>query len=163
MRVRLTYLAVRLGRGLGRRRRESREADCLDDVGEQPRLGCCRMGKLFSLFPLDFLRTLQKEYAQGPMVVLGRGAASNERGTLVLHLVHSHSAVDRGGNNLYGCEYVRTENGSSRGQDLALTCFLVPSSLDSGHPANYEGLISQGISFKITYFGLFVCRLSGVT
>jgi hypothetical protein len=40
------------------------------------------------------------------------------------------SDAERIGNILKGLEYVRTENGSIRGQNLALSVFLVPNSLD---------------------------------
>ena len=39
---------------------------------------------------------------------------------------------ERGGNNLNGLKFVRTENGSSKSQNLALTGLFVPSSLDRG-------------------------------
>jgi len=42
------------------------------------------------------------------------------------------TAVERGGNNVNGFKDCRTENGSSQGQNLALTGLFVPSSLDSG-------------------------------
>jgi len=42
------------------------------------------------------------------------------------------SAAERRANNFNGFQDVRTENGSSQGHNLALTCLFVPSSLDSG-------------------------------
>jgi len=42
------------------------------------------------------------------------------------------TAAERGGNNLKGFKDFHTGNGSSRGQNLALTGAFVPSSLDSG-------------------------------
>ena len=45
----------------------------------------------------------------------------------------SNSRVPRGWNNLNGLNHFRTENGSSQGQNLALTGLFVPSSLDSGN------------------------------
>jgi len=42
------------------------------------------------------------------------------------------AAAERGGNTLKGFKGFRTENGSSRGQNLAMTGLFVPSSLDSG-------------------------------
>jgi len=36
-------------------------------------------------------------------------------------------------NSLNGCEEFRTENGSIKGQNLALTGLFVPTSLDSGY------------------------------
>jgi len=47
--------------------------------------------------------------------------------------VPTMAAGERGGNNLNGFEDFRTENGSSQGQNLALTGLFVPSSIDSGH------------------------------
>ena len=41
-------------------------------------------------------------------------------------------SAERGGNDLNGCQDFRTENGSSQGQNLALTVLYVPSSFDSG-------------------------------
>ena len=43
-----------------------------------------------------------------------------------------YTAAERGGNTLKGFKDVRTENGSSQGQNLALTGLLVPTSLDRG-------------------------------
>jgi len=44
------------------------------------------------------------------------------------HAVGAPPAAEQGWNNLNGFEDVRTENGSSKGQNLALTGLLVPSS-----------------------------------
>jgi len=41
------------------------------------------------------------------------------------------AAAERGGNNLYDFQVIHTENGSSQGQNLALTGVCVSSSLDS--------------------------------
>ena len=42
------------------------------------------------------------------------------------------AAVEPGGNILPGFKDFRTKNGSSQGQNLALTVLLVPNSFDSG-------------------------------
>ena len=42
------------------------------------------------------------------------------------------AATKRRGNNLSCIQGFRTENGPSQGQNLALTCWFIPSSLDSG-------------------------------
>jgi len=44
----------------------------------------------------------------------------------------SAAAAERGGNNLKGRDDFRAENGSSQGQNLALTGSFVPCSLESG-------------------------------
>ena len=53
----------------------------------------------------------------------------------MLHTRHTveagHAAAERGGNNLKGSKDVRTEFGSSQGQNMALTGLFIPSSLDT--------------------------------
>ena len=44
-----------------------------------------------------------------------------------------------GGGNLKGFKDHRTENGSSQGQNLALTALCVPNSRDSGHTQSSGG------------------------
>ena len=56
------------------------------------------------------------------------------------------ATVERGGDNLKGFENLRTEDGSSQGQNLgltSLTALLVPFSLDSGQELDPE-LASSG-------------------
>ena len=48
--------------------------------------------------------------------------------------VTAQTAAERQGNNLKGLEDFRLENGSSQGQNLALTFFFVTNSLDTGLP-----------------------------
>ena len=47
-------------------------------------------------------------------------------------------ASEWGGDNLNGVQDFRTENGSSQGQNLALTGLIVPSSLDSASLLHYS-------------------------
>jgi len=46
--------------------------------------------------------------------------------------VYGGGAADRDSNNLKVSKYICLKNGSSQGQDLALTVLCVPNSLDSG-------------------------------
>ena len=57
--------------------------------------------------------------------------------------------VERGGNHLKGVKEVRTEAGSSQGNNLALTELCVPRSLDS-RGASETGSFSRRIDFCIT-------------
>ena len=74
----------------------------------------------------------------GPYVVQVWSRNTPESGpteALVAHRVVSGSgltAIERGRNNQNGLKDSRTENGSSRGQNLALTGLFVPNSLDCG-------------------------------
>ena len=51
---------------------------------------------------------------------------------------------ERGGNSLTGLEDVRTENGSSQGQNPALDGICVPTSLDIGLPSDF--FLAGGVS-----------------
>ena len=62
------------------------------------------------------------------------------------------TAVQRGRNQLQGSKHFRTENGSSQGQNLALTVLCVQNSLDSGRPSLRRSacasLAGQGLGFR---------------
>ena len=71
--------------------------------------------------------------------------------SLGFRLTHFPASVaERKGNNVEGLIDVRTENGSSQGQHLALTSLCVPSSLDSGTS-------SLSLSFWARRFGTPGC------
>jgi len=58
--------------------------------------------------------------------------------------MHPVANAEQGGNNLNGCKAFRAENGSSQGQNLALTGLFVRSLLDSGQAHNLSSTIAYG-------------------
>ena len=69
------------------------------------------------------------------------------------------AATERNGNNLKGSKDTCLKNGSSQGQNLALTALYVPSSFDSGRGARvafaktYGNLVSVGSAGRRVRWG----------
>ena len=67
----------------------------------------------------------------------------------VLPLAELAPARPREGNNLNGLKDFRLENGSSQGQNVALTVSCVPDSLDCGLMFAPAGAISQALAVTL--------------
>ena len=73
---------------------------------------------------------------------------------LCVALTAPGAAVERGGTTLNGVKDFRSENGllpengSSQGQNMALTCLFVPNLLDSGQPETRPHTVSHSPSAR---------------
>ena len=68
-----------------------------------------------------------------------------------IYYTFASPAPERRGDNLKGFKGFHLKNGSSQGQDLALTVLYVPCSLDSG-AARGEGALSRAEGGKVRLF-----------